>query len=136
MSKRKPLSRIQSARAIVDFYDDLSASEIRKLPRAERSLFKASLEYLEAIEYAKKRTKPAPKRPSTIGRRTRKVSTKPERIEKSKVGARRPIPRRSKPISRRKKKSLIDDYPELDVLDDLENQIDEVLEAESERYTK
>lgn len=138
MPKSKPLSRLQSARAIVGFYDDLSASDIRKLPRAERQLFKASLEFLETQTYAKAKPKPQAKKPSATRRRTRAVSRKPVRIEKP--GKRRkesrPVSRRKKPISRRKKKSLIDDYPELDKLDDLEDEIQEVLEAESERYTK
>jgi hypothetical protein len=124
---KKTLTRRQSAKAIIDFYDDLTNTEIRKLPAVERDLYYAALDFQHAKTITKR--KPAPRRTA------RKISRKPKAVVKPERGAGRgKTRRREKPIPRRKKKTLVDEYPELDALDNLEEMIQDVLESEGERY--
>ena len=128
--KKKPLTRQQSARAIIDYYDDLTNSEIQKLPAVERNMYFAAIDFFHAKEI----THAKPKRKTPARRTTRPIRRKSKAIIESEMDTGRGKTRgRKKPVSRRKK-TIVDKYPELDVLDNLETMIAEVQAAETERY--
>jgi len=138
MAKSRPLTRLQSARAIVESYDDLSPSDIRRLPAVERELYNVALEYIETDVSGR-----TPRKVSRVPRVAPKLQRKPK--TRSRVRGKLPqkvvhritpkpakLPSKLKeylrdlrtPI-RRSATALLLQFPELDHMDDLEGLLDD-----------
>lgn len=125
--RRQPLSRLASAKLLIDAYEDLSASEIRKLPKSERQLYVAAQNFLDSLEHAKQTKKPK-RKPVKVRRITTSKRPKQPRAVKPKTQTSK------RPKSKAKKYDILNDFPELDYMDEIEDLLD--AEMDTEWYSK